>query len=233
MQGMKYLFNLSKLLLIVLATSGANAQSSLMSPEQTYGLDPLLHNGSFYSYHIPSDTQGTPYFNGPDFVEGTVTLRAITYDHLSLKYDVLNQLLIFQYQTETGGAQHIVLSDAWMEAFSLGKIHFELFALQDTLKQIYQVMGSGSRRILYAWSKERTLDNTTGASHFVFTKLKKKAYLLSHQTIVPYKNNKSWTLLFEEGKQSLIKKHLAQQRINVKTANDQVMTELITYCNSL
>jgi len=230
---MKYLFSLFKILLLVLATACANAQTSLSSPEATYGLDPLLHNGSFYNYHIPSDTKGTPFFNGPDFVEGSVNLRGIYYDHLSLKYDVVNQLLIFQYQKPEGGVQHIVLSEAWLESFDLGSTHFELFAAQDTLRQIYQVIGKGKHRILYTWTKERILDNTSGASHFVFSKLKKKMYLLHGELIDEFKNNKSLTSLFEENKQPMIKKYIAQQRINVKKADDQVMTSLITYCNSL
>jgi hypothetical protein len=230
---MKYLFGITILILFLLMTPGVRAQSVISSTDKTYGLDPLLHNGPFYSYHIPSDTKGTPYFSGPDYVKGSVSLRGIRYDHLDLKYDVLNQLLIFQYQNAEGGAQHIVLSDAWLESFDLGDTHFELFAVQDTLKQIYQVIGSGSRRILYAWSKERTLDNQMGSNHFMFTKLKKKTFLQIDQNITPYKNNKGWTSLFDAGKQSMIKKHLVQQHINVKTASDQVMSELITYCNSL
>lgn len=233
MHVMKYLFGKATLILFTFITIGVHAQSPASDTEKTYGLDPLLHNGSFYSYHIPSDTKGTPYFNGPDYVQGAVSLRGITYDHLSLKYDVLNQLLIFQYQNADGGAQHIVLSDAWLESFTLGDFHFELFAVQDTLKQIYQVIGAESPHILYAWSIERTLDSQMGASHFVFTKLKKKMYLLIDQTIEEYKNNKRWTSLFAAEKQSLIKKYLVQQHINVKTATDESMAALITYCNSL
>jgi hypothetical protein len=209
------------------------AQPALSSPDETYGLDPLLHNGSFYSYFIPSDTEGTPYFSGPDFVTGTVSIRGVRYEQLALKYDVVNQVLVYQYQNPTGGVQRLVLSDAWMESFDLGKAHFELHAFQDTVKHIYQVIGAGTNKVLYAWSKQRTLDNQMGSSHFTFTKLKKKTYLLTGLNIQEFKNNKEWTLLFDADKQSMIKKYLAQQRINVKKASDQVMAQLITYCNSL
>jgi len=209
------------------------AQAALPDPEKTYGLDPLLHNGSFYSYFISSDTEGTPYFNGPDFVTGSVLLRGVQYDDLSLKYDVVNQVLVFQYQNPTGGVQRLVLSDAWMESFDLGTTHFELYAFQDTLKHIYQAIGKGDKRVLYAWSKQRTLDNQMGSSHFTFTKLKRKSYLLSAGSIREYRNNKDWATLFGADKQSMIKKYLMQHRINVKNASDEVMGGLITYCNSL
>jgi len=218
---------------LVFLTPKVSAQIPISPTDKTYGLDPRLHNGTFYSYHIPSDTKGTPYFSGPDYVQGSVTIRGIMYDHLALKYDVLNQVLIFQYQNPDGGAQHIVLSDAWLEAFNLGEIHFELFAWQDTLKQIYQVIGSGSERILYVWRTERRLDNTTGSNHFVYSPLKKKSYLLSGQSLQEYKTNKDWSRLFGAEKQPLIKKHLVQQHISVRSATDRTMTELLSYSNSL
>jgi hypothetical protein len=192
-----------------------------------------LHNGSFYSYFVPSDTKGHPFFSGPDFVTGAVSLRGVRYDHLALKYDVVNKLLVFQYQNPTGGVQRLVLSDAWMESFDLGPTHFELYTFQDTVKHIYQAIGKGPQKILYSWNKQRTLDNQMGSSHFTFTPLKKRSYLYSGQTITEYKNNKGWTHLFEASKQSMIKKYLVQHHINVRKAADQVMNELITYCNSL
>ena len=230
---MKYLFGLSTFILLTFIPLGMDAQSPVSTPDETYGLDPLLHNGSFYNYHVPFDTEGTPFFSGPDYVDGSVRIRGVSYPHLLLKYDVVNQVLLFQYQNATGGAQHIVLSDAWLESFDLGATHFELFVSQDTLKQIYQVIGQGSTRVFYGWSKERELDTHTGSSHFMFSKLKKKTYLFSNGKLQAYKNNKTWTSLFDPGVQSLIKKYLAERHINVKTASDQVMAALITYCNSL
>jgi len=230
---MRHLSGLSTTFFLLIAAIHLQAQPALSAVDQTYGLDPLLHNGSFYSYFISSDTEGTPYFSGPDFVTGSVVLRGITYQNLALKYDVVNQVLVYQYQNPTGGVQRLVLSDAWMESFNLGKTHFELYAFQDTVKHIYQVIGQASSRILYAWSKQRTLDNRMGSSHFIFTSLKNKMYLLSGGVIREFKNNKGLTLLFDPAKQSMIKKYLVQHRINVRKASDEVMNELITYCNSL
>ena len=230
---MRHIPGLLTILLLLVAAMRMHAQPSLSSTDQTYGLDPLLHNGSFYSYFIPSDTEGTPFFSGPDFVTGSVTLRDVRYDHLALKYDVVNQQLVFQYQNPNGGVQRLVLSDAWMQSFDLGNIHFELFAAQDTVKHIYQVLGSGFNQVLYGWSKQRTFDNRMGYSHFKFTKLKKKMYLLSNGDIREFKNNKGFTTLFDPAKQPAIKKYLMQQHIKVTKATDQVMTGLITYSNSL
>ena len=53
------------------AVNGSNAQPAHAVDDELYGPDPLLHNGRFYSYYIPSTTTGTPYFNGPEFVKGS------------------------------------------------------------------------------------------------------------------------------------------------------------------
>ena len=95
------------------------------------------------------------------------------------------------------------------------------------------MIGNGSSRALYWWSKERTLDTYTGSSHFVFSKANKKTFLFIDEGIREYKNNKGWTSLFDPKVQSMIKKYLTERRINVKTASDQVIAALITYCNSL
>jgi hypothetical protein len=233
MQGINHPKTILTLLIVITVCIGARAQATLGAADKTYGLDPLLHNGSFYNYHIPSDTKGNPFFNGPDFVEGTVKLRGITYGHVSLEYDVVNQLVLYQYVLPAGGVQHIVLSDAWMESFTLGDRYFELYPAADSLKQIFQVIGTGKDRILYAWSKVRTLNNQVGASHFVFSPLRKKMYGFRDGDMVEFKNNKQWLGLFPQGEQIALKKYLAQHHINLKKADDQMIKALIIYAQTL
>ena len=229
---MKYPFHILFVTLLFTGTQGL-AQPIPNDDDELYGHDPLLYNGRFYTYFIPSSTTGTPYFNGPDFVNGSVTLRGITYTDLPLKYDVINQQLILQYQRKDGGVKKIIISEAWLEAFNLGNEHFELFTREDSIKQIYQVIGNGSFRILYDWSIYLNLDTKQGGSHnYAFSPLAKKEFLLSENTIMPFKNNKSFVSLFNPSMQSMLKKYLQHQHINVKKASDEEMTELVNFCNT-
>lgn len=229
---MKYLFQVLFATMLFTASQGIAQPVVSADDNEWFGLDPLLYNGRFYTYFVPSSTKGTPYFNGPDFVTGSVTLRGITYMDLPLKYDVINQQLILQYMRKDGGIKKIILSEAWLEAFSLGNDHFELYTMEDSIKQIYQVIGNGSCRILYTWSKYLNLDPKTGSHRYIFSELEKKEYLLSENIIMPYKNNKSFVALFQPSKQTMLKKYLQHEHINVKKASDEVMTELVIFCNS-
>ena len=230
---MKILFRISLVILLLYVPASVCGQSLNTISDKAYGLDPLLYNGILYTYLLPPGTSGTPFFNGPDFVKGFVTLRGLTYDDLWLKYDVFNQQLILQYKTSTGADNQIIISDAWLEKFNLGNTHFELLAIQDTLKRIYQVMGTSRYHIIYFWSKEEALDSRTGATNRVFTLPKKESYLLTGMKMYRYVNNRSFIALFDPAKRAMLKKHLRQQKINVKKASDLAITELINYCNTL
>jgi hypothetical protein len=229
---MKNIYRISVVFFLFFMFTGVHAQSPTTFPGNIYGLDPLLYNGKYNSYFIPSGTGGTPFFNGPDFLTGYVTIRGVSYDNLWLKYDVFNNQLILQYKTSAGADNQIILSDAWLETFDLGGSHFEMLAIQDSIKRIYQVMGTGPNRILYSWSKSLDLDTRLGAINHVFSASKKETYLLSGSKLLKYKNNRSFVALFEPSKQPALKKFMRQKKTNVKKASDLVMTELINYCNT-
>lgn len=229
---MKYRFHILFVTLLFTSIQGL-AQPIATNDNELYGLDPLLYNGRFYTYFIPSGTKGTPYFNGPDFVNGSVTLRGITYTDLPLKYDVINQQLILQYQRKDGGIKKIIISEAWLESFNLGNAHFELFTMEDSIKQIYQVIGNGSFQILYKWSIYLNLDTKQGGPHnYAFSPLVKKEFLLSENTLMPFKNNKSFVNLFNPSQQTILKKYIKSRHINVKKASDEEMTGLVSFCNT-
>ena len=229
---MKIFFCTSFVLSMIFASVGTYAQPSNDNPEKVYGLDPQLYNGKVYTYFVPASTQGTPFYNGADFVDGSVTIRGATYNNLLLKYDVFNQQLILHYKTIKGADNQLVCSEAWLETFNLGDTHFEMLSLADTVRQIFQVIGTGSKRVLYSWNKELALDNRFGATNYRFSVLKKKSYLLSGSVILKYNNNRSFVAQFDPAFRDELKKHLRKQKINVKHASDQVITALITYCNT-
>jgi hypothetical protein len=213
--------------------TGLQAQQSFTAYDETYGHDPLLFNGKFYNYPIPSGTVGTPFFNGPDFVEGTATVRGLTYTNLLMKYDIVNQQIILQHKPISGGTQQVVLSETWLESFTLGDTKFEVFIPADTIREIYEVIGSGPVRVLYSWNKVLKFNTGYGSGNFIFSKAYKRSFLLMDGNLVKYKSNKNFISLLDPSKQGAVKKYLVRQHIQVKKASNQVMAELVNYCNTL
>jgi hypothetical protein len=230
---MKIVYRAFLVIWLLLVSTGSYAQNSDSDPDKVYGLDPLLYNGRFYSYFLPAGTGGTPFFNGPGFVNGSVTIRGVTYDSLSLKYDVFNQQLILLYKTSVGAKNLIVVSDAWLESFSLAGSHFELLAIQDTIRQIYQVIGTGPTVVLYQWRKDLAIDGGFGNESYAFSKSKRDSYLLIGKKLLKYKKNKSFVAQFDLANQAALKKYLRQERVKLKKASDKAVSDLIKYCNSL
>jgi hypothetical protein len=210
-----------------------SAQEAVINADNVFDSDPLLYNGKQYSYFIPFTTGGHQFFSEPQFVTGTVTIRGVTYTDLFLNYDIYNQQLVLQYVNAIGARNQIILSEAWLESFRLDKTNFELIRTQDSLKQIFQVIGQGKYSILYKWKKELVMDGFVGATNHTFTKPRREMYLFSDDQIFRYDNNKTFYSLFLPGKKERIIEYLRTNRINVKKSVDSNMNKLVNYINTL
>ena len=213
--------------------SGIAAQQPGNGIDEIYGSDPLLYNGKYYTFYPPLNTGGTQYLVDRQFESGSVTLRGVTYPDLRLNYDIYNQQLILNYSSNTGANNLIIISDAWLEKFSFKGMNFELIQTQDTLKQIFQVIGSGSYQILYSWRKELDLDNFYGAKNHVFTPPRKEMNIITDNKILRFRNNKSFCILFDPEKKISVQGYLRRNGIKVRKADDKKMAELMDYCNNL
>lgn len=141
--------------------------------------------------------------------------------------------MILQYETYEGARKQIVLSDAWLEKFSLGNSHVEMLALQDSIRRIYQVIGNGPYRVLYSWRKDLTLDIKYGATNYIFSEPIRETFLFTGQKSLRYENNKSFVALFDPVDQAILKKHIRRQHINLKKASEREIIELLNHCNTL
>jgi hypothetical protein len=230
---MAFLLRIVLFIFLSTAVPGVAAQQTNIITDQVYGSDPLLINGRYYSFFPPLSTGGSQFFADPQFEVGSATIRGVTYTDLILNYDIYNQQLLLNYKNKTGAANLIIVSDAWLEKFSLKGIDFEMITIQDTLKRIFQVLGTGANRILYYWKKDLKLDSFYGAKNYTFSFARKEMNMLSGNQIFKYWNNKSFYFLFDPEKRIAVKEYIRRRKISVRKAIDQTMTELITYCNSL
>jgi len=230
---MTFLTKIFLVIFLLLYASVVSAQQTGISTDEVYGSDPLLYNGKFYTFFLPLTTGGNQYFTNSKFETGSVTIRGVTYPDLMINYDIYNQQLLLQYKNNVGATSLIIISDAWLESFSYKSINFEIISTQDTLKRIYQVLGTGPSRILYYWKKDLNLDSFLGAKNFIFSVAMKEMNMSIGDKILKYWNNKSFYSLFNPEKRIAVKEYLRNNNVNVKKASDQTMTELINYCNSL
>lgn len=200
-----------------------------------YGLDPQLHNGKPYNYFKQSNILGNQFLVDEPFTKGELTIRGIKFTNIYLNYDLYEQEVLLKYHNSNGYASILKISKAWLEEFSIGKSNFKFIALNGfPEKKIYQVIGlhTDSIQIYYFIKKELLFNNEYGKSNYTFTP-KRSSYLLINGVLHPYSNNKTFIKSFDKNTQSLLKKYLRNNKINVKKSTDATMEQLINYCNSL
>jgi hypothetical protein len=229
MQYCRFLF----LLAFALSSLIALSQTTSENTDHVYGHDPLLYNGRIYSFFPVVGTGGTQYLNEKADIHGAVRLRGVTYTDLSLNYDLYNQLLVLQYKNAMGSPAMIEISSAWLEMFDLDGCHFEVERITDTTTRIFQVLGKGNFKIVYYRRKELQINTQSASRNRYFTDVIREMYVKKDDRLVKYKNNRSFISVFSKPQQEEIKKYIRKQKIKVKKANDQKITDLINFCNTL
>lgn len=230
---MTLLSRIALFILLLVPVSETAAQQINFGAEDVYGSDPLLYNGKYYTFFYPLNTGDNQYLTDRQFEPGTVTLRGVTYTDLLLNYDIYNQQLLLEYTGNPDVTPVIILSDAWLETFSIKDKNFRIFTISDEVKRIYQEIGADQTRILYFWKKYLQLNNTIGGTKRTFSNPTREMYLLTDGKIVKYWNNRSFINLFGPENKEVVREYLHGHRINVKKASDKIMAVLINYCNTL
>lgn len=220
------------LFLLFFIQEGIFSQDVSRISDRIYGPDPLLFNGKKYTYFMPAGTGGNPFFRSSEFSTGEITIRGEVFSGLLINYDIFNQKLLLQYRSEAGTPEIIEVSEAWLQKFSLGRIHF-LYLDGDELSGIFQVLGEGRYRILYRWRKTLRLSNSAGAAGYSFSAPIKERYVLADGQISPFGSKSKFVDFFPPEKRNDIRKYLQSGGLNVKKASDEVMTLLMNYINNL
>lgn len=195
--------------------------------------DPVLINGKLYVFHMPYGTEGNQFLSGNNFMEGSLMIKGINYTGLKLNYDVYNQQVILSHEMSIGAINHLIVPDGWLQGFSLDGKNFRLIAAGNGTKKIFQVIGADSVQVLYGWKKTLGLSHVHGATNHVFSKPVRTAFLYMNGMLHQYRNNRSFYSLFESGNREKLKDYMKRNRINVRKADDNLMTSLVAFCNSI
>lgn len=218
---------------IVLWAFSVSAQDTKKNSDQIYGFDPLLYNGRVYYFYPQPGTGGSQYLFDSFDESGSITVRGVTYTNLALNYDIYNQQFILKFKNAIGSNTLIQVSFAWLEKASLGGSNFEVVTDANSSKRLYQVIGNGREKIMIYRSKELLIDNLKSSRIHYFSEGKKDMFLMTNDQLISFKNNRALVKAFDISRQSFIKNYIRKQRINVRTASDLSITDLINYCNTL
>lgn len=230
---LRFPFRYFLLPVIVLWACSVSAQVTKKNSDQIYGFDPLLYNGRVYYFYPKPGTLGSPYLFDSFDESGSITVRGITFTNLALNYDIYNQKLVLKYVNAIGSTTLIEISFATLEKANLGGSNFEVVTDANSANRLYQVIGNGIEKIMVYRSKELLIDNLKSNKNHYFSQGSKDMFLMTNGHLISFRNNRSFVKAFNISRQSFIKTYIRSQRIKVKTASDQSMTELINYCNTL
>ena len=208
------------------------SQDAFQEIDRVYGLDPLLFNGRKYTYFFPQVTGGNQFLLSTEYKTGEVTIKGNKFEGIDLNYDIYNQLLLIQYAGESGSLNIIEVSKAWLESFRIGNLEFKLLDYGNG-QRFYQVLGEGPFFILYYWRKDLKLDASYGASNFAFTPPIKSQYVLIGDKLWPFRNKRSLISIFDRELKQDIKSYINRNKVRMKNASDQTMTQLINYIGNL
>lgn len=235
MQRVRHNF-LPRIFMMLAIATGSHAlfaQNTQITADKVYGYDPLLYNGLAYYFYPPPQTQGTQYLFEIFDAAGSVTVRGVTYPNQALNYDIYNQQLVLKYKTAIGSDNLLQISFAWLESFNLHSKHFEIITTADTIKEIFQAIGTGPAKVLYSFARKLTVSNLTESSVHYFAQIQRTMYVSYGGKRQKYKNNRSFVKTFPEEKHDQILKYIRKNKITVQKADDRRMNELINYCNTL
>ena len=235
--------SLSCLILFLISLSG-NAQrqrSDLRyfysgiyeSIRETYGFDQELVNGVFFMNRYLK-ALGHPFLWEDQFVKGTLVYHHKVYNELMMKYDIYEQKLLINYHFDDKQVTFLAINEFITEFRFDGKL-FRYFSFHDMKPAFFQVIsGDHELKCLYYWYKDRRESNHNRTfSSYEFSESLRKSYLLMQDKLIPFRNNRTFVKSFPFEVQDQISNYMRSKKIKVRTCDDNIMLQLMNYCNKL
>lgn len=217
------------LLLLMFGFAGTGtSQNAVLTTEDISGPDQRLYNGRKYAYSPPYGTDGHPFLQTSEFIQGQISLQGMEYTGLLLNLDVFNQQLLLQFSGKEGAVNTIEVSKAWIEHFSLGSKYFGYTDAGDGLR-FYQIIGNGPVRVFWYFSKR--LEIKPGSNRYMFSGPQKTAGVMKDGVLTPYKSKKGFLSVVGNDRQE-VRAFLRKHRIRVMHASDAEMTVLLDFINT-
>ncbi|HTJ12091.1 MAG TPA: hypothetical protein VL547_08700 [Dinghuibacter sp.] len=208
------------------AFAGAISQfHKILSPENG------LYNGSEYVDYAASLKNGHPYFGSAQPFPGRVTYDGMTYDNLTLWYDVVRDGLV---TVPPNMGFKMVLNSPRVKSFYLdGRKFIRLVrdSTHDIRTGFYEVLYEGRVRLLRRTSKNiQESVTTTGVEHYIYAD---SSYHLEKGGHYYSINKKKSVLEALSDKRKEVQAYIRRNKLSLKRGKDESLTQIITYYDGL
>lgn len=199
--------------------------------DQSCGADYNLINGIKYLNIYPS-SDGHPFLGEDLFYHGKLVVNDKEYQNQGIKYDICNQQIVLQYRHFSGSVERIILVNEIVDEFEIqGKI-FRKYTFPERNPHFYQVVAEGKVACLYFWKKDMVTGSSVDA-YYRYLPEKKQSYLLIDSKLLSFRSKRSFVKWFPEAHHKNIKAYLKSNKISFGMASDQMMQQLLTFCNEI
>jgi hypothetical protein len=231
-------FNLYSLLLIycsfsVTGQTKEQINQLYQSYDKHYGLDPRLYNGVKYVPEHPF-ALGMPFWASSEPFQGELVIQGIKYSNLHLQYDNFRQEFILHFYDLNNAQNALIVNSNLIDTVFLGQTIFVHNKIKEIDEPFIQLIYTGKLSCYIAWNKEYSF--ISGGPHpgFQYSKDYKKIYIQpSPDTIKLVKQRKDFFKLFDPSELKEIKAYFHQHKIKFKSIDDNSLTLLLAYCNTV
>jgi hypothetical protein len=197
-----------------------------------YGFDQVLVNGIFYEDKYWRKI-GHQFFLEDQLYNGTLIYRGNEYPGVKMKYDIYDQQLVLYLKLYNSLVWIVPIND-FVTAFSLGNKFFSKYNFRGEPKFYQVVYDTGKLKCLYYWFKQKyDPDIYSKTNSCRFTDSEKKNYLVLNDSIMTYRNNRSFIEIFPVELKARIRQYIRDNQIRVTKSSDEELSELLARCNSL
>ncbi|MGC9344049.1 MAG: hypothetical protein ACP5E3_15205, partial [Bacteroidales bacterium] len=196
--------------------------------DKVYGVDYTLVNGRKY-VNFYGSAEGHPFLNDPEFEIGWIELKGTIYEYQLINYDIYNQELIVEYDSDLIGKQRYIIPNIFLEAFGMGEREFVKLKLQDREKRFYELISTGKDSLLLTHEKMYSINRNANSQGFLFSPTITRNYLLQAGNLRRIKNNRSFRKSFPLDMQNDLKSFMKVNRIKIRKADPLLLKRLMNY----
>lgn len=213
-------------------TTGANYERILKNFDEAYGVDYNLVNGVKY-VDFYATASGHPWFSEPEFGHGWLIIDGKKYFGQTLNYDVHNQIVVAEHDSELLGIQRFIVPGVYLDGFHMSGRTFRKMAVGNKKERIYEVVSEGHYSMLISYEKTYILSRDANDRNYRFSNIVVDRYILFNDELEKFKRPRSFRKCFPREIQDEIKTYMKDQNINFKRSSITEIRSLMQYINSL
>ncbi|HJX70596.1 MAG TPA: hypothetical protein VJ346_01550 [Bacteroidales bacterium] len=224
-------------LLFILSDSRGQTNKSLAADilyshfNTLYKLDQNLINGVKY-YKSPESVSGSEFFLDEKSSSGNITVNGIKYQNVLLKYDLINQDVILEYDFPLGGKMQIIIDDEKITEFGIFEKTFKKYHFPSAGDRFFQTITAGNIVCLIYWSKMRIPTSSSLQYAYLYSEENRKTYLLMENQLCQFTGQGSFLKLFP-GHEDEVRRYIKNHNLEMRNISDENLVRLLEYCDDL